>query len=325
MGSGKPNDASEPIFYVYGWFLKSTGEYFHIGKGKGKRFQDKKNHRNQYFRNMINKYGDDVDVELMVIGLTNDEALNLEREMIAYYKSIGQCKTNLHEGGSGGYTGKYNDPERSRKLSEAASRRVGKLNSNYGNKMSDESRAQISAALKGRPMLEKTKLALKIANTGRQKTQEELDKLSKSNRGKKRSAESVMHNRIAQNSYVYEVFFKEQFMYRSLGRPLLIKMLEDNLNISHSISPQIISGEFTPKFNRHKWISFLRIKYIPISKFNDIRALADNGYEEFNNCVFNEAIKTVNEFQRWADVQRYGTASPKIRKNDRQLELKEVK
>ena len=35
MASGITNDRDSKIFYVYAWYIKSTGEIFHIGKGKG--------------------------------------------------------------------------------------------------------------------------------------------------------------------------------------------------------------------------------------------------------------------------------------------------
>ena len=42
-------------FYVYRWYYKDTNETFHIGKGKGNRYKETKQSRNQYFKNIIQK------------------------------------------------------------------------------------------------------------------------------------------------------------------------------------------------------------------------------------------------------------------------------
>ena len=106
-------------YYVYAWYYKDSGKYFHIGKGKNNRYKERKVHRNQFFRNVLNKEGSNVDVKILYKNLSENEAFNLERKLIHYYWSIGECKTNLHEGGCGGNTGNYNNPERSQKLSIA--------------------------------------------------------------------------------------------------------------------------------------------------------------------------------------------------------------
>ena len=35
----------EKIYYVYAWYIKSTNEIFHVGKGKNNRCYDIKIHR----------------------------------------------------------------------------------------------------------------------------------------------------------------------------------------------------------------------------------------------------------------------------------------
>jgi len=86
-------------FYVYEWFNVDTGYIFCVGKGKEDRYKSLRN-RNRYFLNYINKYN--CDVRIVNSNLDNDEAYLFEKELIKYYKSIGQCKTNIAEGGIGG-------------------------------------------------------------------------------------------------------------------------------------------------------------------------------------------------------------------------------
>jgi len=131
-----------------------------------------------------------VDVKILISGMTENEALQKERELIKYYKELGQCKTNFHEGGCGGNTGKYDDPERSRKLSEAASKRIGEKNSMFGKHHTIEARKKMSDANKGKHLTEEHKAKLIAANTGRIKTDEELKKISDGNKGRKVSKDA---------------------------------------------------------------------------------------------------------------------------------------
>ena len=73
-------------FYVYRWYYINTNETFHIGKGKGQRYKEKKQSRNQFFKNIINKEKDNVTSEILVNNLTEQEAWDLEKQLIAEYK-----------------------------------------------------------------------------------------------------------------------------------------------------------------------------------------------------------------------------------------------
>lgn len=162
-------------FYVYRWYYINTNETFHIGKGKGQRYKEKKQSRNQFFKNIINKEKDNVTSEILVNNLTEQEAWDLEKQLIAEYKSKGECKTNFHEGGRGGNTGNYNNPERSRKISEAAKKRIGKLNPMYGKHHTEE-----------------TKQKLREINLGKKLTPEHIEKLKEANRGRKRLKQKLI-------------------------------------------------------------------------------------------------------------------------------------
>lgn len=71
-------------FYVYGHVLKDTGEFFYIGKGKGDRHKEKFSRNNQW-NSTVN--GRDWYSVIMFEGMTSNEALKVEAEIITKYKS----------------------------------------------------------------------------------------------------------------------------------------------------------------------------------------------------------------------------------------------
>lgn len=206
MAKGYIENTDGRIYYVYAWYIKSTNEIFHIGKGKNDRYKETKVHRNQYFRNVIAKHKDDVDVKFLRENLLNDEALKIEKELIAKYKSIGQCKTNIHEGGCGGNTGNYDDPERSRKLSIAASKRTGERNSMYGKHHSEKTKKILHDKNIGKKISEEHRQKLIAANTGRKKSKEELEAISKRFKGIPKSKEQ--YEKMMDKDCPYHYFVK---------------------------------------------------------------------------------------------------------------------
>lgn len=114
----------------------------------------------------------------------------MEKQLIAKYKSKGECKTNFHEGGQGGNTGNYNNPERSRKISEAAKKRIGKLNPMYGKHHTEETKQKLREINLGKKLIPEHIEKLKEANRGRKKTKAEIDFISNLNKGKKMSQET---------------------------------------------------------------------------------------------------------------------------------------
>lgn len=308
-------DIDKPIYYVYAWYFKDTGEIFHIGKGKNDRYKDIKHHRNQFFLNVINKHKDNVDVKFLLTGLTNDESLINEKELIKYYKSIGQCKTNLHEGGYGGYTGNYQSIERSRKLSIAAKKRIGSKNPMFGRHHSLEAKAKISAANIGKKLSANHIEKLRKVNTGRVKTSEELHKLSIANKGKIVSKKSIVKGIKTQSINVYELSYCGIIFAACVGEPSLADFCKREISISRSILSKIYNKTFVPKFNRHKWITQLNIQ--PYEKVC---------YEHLDDYFVESSIKILNQKQLdylkqiikiekdKADIIRYGTTNPVIRK-----------
>ncbi len=108
------------MFYIYKWFRKDNNEIFYIGKGHKNRYKDI-NHRNQIFKEYLDKY--DCDVEIVEYFENEEKAFQKEKELITKYKKIQQCKANLDDGGKGGchfvwtkemkeYQSKYNPMKR---------------------------------------------------------------------------------------------------------------------------------------------------------------------------------------------------------------------
>ena len=86
-------------FYVYEWFNLDTGYVFYVGKGKDERYKSLRN-RNKYFLNYYNKHP--CKSRIIQSDLSEDAAYALEKETIAKYRELGQCNTNIADGGAGG-------------------------------------------------------------------------------------------------------------------------------------------------------------------------------------------------------------------------------
>lgn len=246
-------------YYIYRWFYKDTNKTFHIGKGKGQRYKEKMQSRNKYFKNIIIKEKNNVTSEILYDNLSEEQAWELEKKLIKKYKAKGECKTNFHEGGCGGNTGNYKNPERSAKISAAAKKRVGKLNPMFGNHHSEETREKIRQANLGKKLSPEHIEKLKIANKGRKKTQAELDFITNLNKGNpmpKEIKEKMMNSLCP---YEYQVYLNNELKYTCLGHTELWNYCKKEFDISRTIIDKIITKEWKPTFNKHKWLETLEI------------------------------------------------------------------
>lgn len=87
------------MFYVYEWFVLSTGEIFYVGKGCRGRYKSKRN-RNRLFNFYIDKF--ECGSRIIKRFESEDDAFKYEKQRILELKSIGLCKCNLDNGGTGG-------------------------------------------------------------------------------------------------------------------------------------------------------------------------------------------------------------------------------
>ena len=93
------------MFYVYEWFIKTTGEIFYVGKGTGKRYLVKK--RNYIFNAILEN--EECDVRIIKTFEDESESFKYEEQRIQELWARGQAKANLHFGGNGGVSSAWTD------------------------------------------------------------------------------------------------------------------------------------------------------------------------------------------------------------------------
>lgn len=142
------------MFYTYAHYTADTNEIFYIGKGTGKRFNQKAN-RNRWWHNKVNKHG--FTSKILAHWKTEKEALDHEEFFIKCFRDLGKKLVNLAVGGR----------------------------CNSGWQHSDETRAQMSKVHKGRPRSDYERKRLSESLKGLTKSQQHKDALSKAKTGSK--------------------------------------------------------------------------------------------------------------------------------------------
>ena len=137
-----------------------------------RRWANGNGYRTQVFYRAIKKYGwDNFAHEILLDGLTKDEAEQKEIELISYYKSNQkEYGYNVDNGGSS--VGCHSEETR-RKLSENM---IGDTR-NKGRIHTDESRKHMSDAHKGKKLSEETKRKLSEINVGKKYTDEAIENM----------------------------------------------------------------------------------------------------------------------------------------------------
>jgi hypothetical protein len=100
-------------YYVYAWVNEENGDFFYIGKGKGKRYKQKSG-RNDLFTKIINKYK--CTSIILANNLTEEKALKLEKKLIKLYREKNMAKCNFLDGGDINPRLKGKNNPRSRKI-----------------------------------------------------------------------------------------------------------------------------------------------------------------------------------------------------------------
>lgn len=145
-------------FYVYVWFIVSTGEIFYIGKGSGRRYKSLSS-RSRRFMKVLEEH--ECSSRIVQFFDNEDDALSKEAELIGYYSNVSSNLVNATFGGDGSRAnGEFTDwqrgmikksrnapssvyktPEFRNKISTLVQ---GNLNPNFGNKWTKEMKESLS-------------------------------------------------------------------------------------------------------------------------------------------------------------------------------------
>jgi hypothetical protein len=163
-------------FYTYAYLREDRTPYY-IGKGSGRRVYTKR-------KDGVNAPKDKSKIIFLKQNLTEEEAFRHEIYMIAVFgrkdleTGILHNKTNGGEGPSG-----YKFSEESKARMSAAKK--GKPTHNKGKTLSDETKKKIGIARKGRTHSEESKRKMSEANKGKTKSEEHKRKLREINKNRK--------------------------------------------------------------------------------------------------------------------------------------------
>jgi hypothetical protein len=178
-------------FYIYTHTKLGDTLPFYIGKGSNNRAYSK--HDRSNFWKRISKNGYTVQIELT--NLYEDEALQLEKEIIKMYgrRDLGTgCLVNMTNGGEG-VSGRIVSDETKAKMSKAME---GRVSGNKGKTHSEETKQKISeaklgnTAWKGKTHSDETKAKIGEAGKGKTHSDESKRKMSDAKKGKTHSDES---------------------------------------------------------------------------------------------------------------------------------------
>ena len=185
------------VFYVYEHIRNDTNEIFYVGKGSNDRCFTKIG-RNQHWHNIVNFAG--FTVRMIFENITEELALELEKELIKELREQGVALVNYTDGGDGvsGYkhtnearakmsekkTGVKLEPfseEHKQKMSKAA---MGDNNPMYGKEITDEHRARLIVSAKAKVFSPEHRANLSKALIGRKLSAETRKKISEAGKGR---------------------------------------------------------------------------------------------------------------------------------------------
>lgn len=191
------------IFYVY-LLSRPDGTPCYVGKGNGARWtkHERRGTHNPHLAHIIRNAGGSLPKQKVHDGLTEGEAFQKERELIAEIgrEANGGPLVNLTDGGEG-TSGFKMPPEIVERV--ASVNRGNKYS--VGKRASPESRLKRRLAKIGRTLTEEHRAKIAASNTGRAPSPEACEKIRLSKLGKKRSAEACAAMRAANRSRDPEV------------------------------------------------------------------------------------------------------------------------
>lgn len=181
------NSAQLLRFYTYIHIRVDDGMVFYVGKGKGNRAYSDKG-RNKRWCRTANKHG--WSSVICAYWYSEFDAFEHEKSLILYYKQLNHPLCNMTDGGDGA-SGISPSEETRAKLSAALKGRsrpievIRKISaSNKGKKRTAEQNRKNSEARLGKPLPDSAKQALIVALTGKPRSEETKRKISLANKGK---------------------------------------------------------------------------------------------------------------------------------------------
>jgi hypothetical protein len=199
-------------FYTYIHRSATDGSIFYIGKGSGKRAWNF-NHRSKTWKEFVASHG--VIVDIAAYWDLEKDSLSHECLLIECMKDLGIKLCNLAKGGTQGPTG-YRFTEEQRKAlslqrkgykhSEETKRKISiGQQGRIGNLWTEEQRLAASASRKGRP--------------GRQKSQEELLKLSLNNGSRRQDVRDKIASSLKGRKSTQETRVKQSIATKGVPKP----------------------------------------------------------------------------------------------------------
>ena len=172
------------IYYVYKHIRLDNNTCFYVGKGKGNRKDVPA--RNPHHDNICNRYG--YKVEIIKDGLNEEEAFNLETEVIEDYVFVFGYGINID-----GFNNEEDEIGHLTNCTWGGEGVSGISSWNKGKKLSEEHKKNLSESLKGKKLSEEHKQKISESNKGKYRSEEIKQKMSESmkgkNKGKHRSEE----------------------------------------------------------------------------------------------------------------------------------------
>jgi NUMOD3 motif len=174
-------------FYTYFHTRNDTGAVFYVGKGKGRRAHDTT--RNKYWRSIYEKCGRTVNFAMT--NLSEAEAFEHEKYLIAHYKSMGVSLANFTNGGEGVSGLVFTEEHRAAIALKSTGRKHSEeykqlmREKMVGRIMSDETRRKMSESAKVRK--EREGNVFFGSNVTDEQRAEWIEKSAKSQSGKKLS------------------------------------------------------------------------------------------------------------------------------------------
>ena len=182
---------------VYQHRRKDNNEIFYIGIGKTRRRAYSKEYRNNHWHNIVNKVGYDVDI--LIEGLTWDEACDKETELIKQYgrNDLDKGKlVNMTDGGEGTPNRILSEESKKkiglasigRKFDDNARKKMGESHKGnkhaLGHKHDDATRKKMSQSRTGKPRSEEFKRMMSEKYKGQKMSEEQKKKLSQAAMGR---------------------------------------------------------------------------------------------------------------------------------------------